>query len=173
MTEYYMYRIHNRNTEASTITRSGRLFHQYVVDAFTFIEASRLTFIKLNQKSIRADVYNNVKDALCRGDHDSKSLGKIIVLPSSITGSPRYMAEKYQDAMALCRCYGNPDLFITMIANPKWAEIDEYLRISGDSSANDRPDIESRVFHLKLDQLMVLIKKKKKSLDQSVELFIQ
>ena len=69
------------------------------------------------------------------------------------------MAEKYQDAMALCRCYGNPDLFITMTANPKWAEIDEYLRISGDSSANDRPDIESRVFNLKLDQLMVLIKK--------------
>ncbi|RID62520.1 hypothetical protein BRARA_E01587 [Brassica rapa] len=154
MTEYYMYRIHNRNTEASTITRSGRLFHQYVVDAFTSIEASRLTFIKLNQKSIRADVYNNVKDALCRGDHDSRSLGKRIVLPSSITGSPRYMAEKYQDAMALCRSYGNPDLFITMTANPKWAEIDEYLRISGDSSANDRSDIESRVFHLKLDQLM-------------------
>uniref|UniRef100_A0A0D3D610 ATP-dependent DNA helicase n=1 Tax=Brassica oleracea var. oleracea TaxID=109376 RepID=A0A0D3D610_BRAOL len=54
------------------------------------------------------------------------------------------MAEKYQDAMALCRCYGNPDLFITMTANPKWAKIDEYLRISGDSSANDRPDIESQ-----------------------------
>lgn len=62
--------------------------------------------------------------------------------------------------MALCRCYGNPDLFITMTANPKWSEIDEYLKLSGEGSANDMPDIESRVFHMKLDQLMVLVKKK-------------
>lgn len=40
MTEYYMHRIQSRNNEASTITRSGRLFHQYVVDAFTSIEVS-------------------------------------------------------------------------------------------------------------------------------------
>ncbi|KAG5397673.1 hypothetical protein IGI04_019487 [Brassica rapa subsp. trilocularis] len=117
--KYYTYRIQKRNTEAYTITRSGRLFHQYVVDAFTSIEASRLTFIKLNQKSIRADVYNNVKNALSRRDHDSISPRKRIVLSSSITGNPRYMAKKYQDAMALFRCYGNPVLFITMIANPK------------------------------------------------------
>lgn len=59
------------------------------------------------------------------------------------------MAEKYQDAMALCRCYGNPDLFITMTANPKWTEINDYLEISGDDTANDRPDIELRVFSFK------------------------
>ena len=50
-------------------------------------------------------------------------IGKRIILPSSHTGSPRYMIQNYQDAMAICRQYGNPDLFITFTCNLKWPEI--------------------------------------------------
>ncbi|GJX17398.1 ATP-dependent DNA helicase PIF1-like protein [Tanacetum coccineum] len=55
--------------------------------------------------------------------------GKRIVLPQTYVRSPRYMMHNYQDAMALCRTYGNPDLFITFTSNsnPKWPEIAEML----------------------------------------------
>ncbi|CAL9219694.1 unnamed protein product, partial [Arabidopsis halleri] len=59
-----------------------------------------------------------------------------------IVGGPRYMVENYRDAMAICRWYGNPDLFITITANPKWEEVNEHIRKAGNETANDRPDIE-------------------------------
>ena len=38
------------------------------------------------------------------------------VLPS-FTGSPRHMQQLYQDAMAIVRKHGRPDLFIIMTCN--------------------------------------------------------
>ncbi|KAL0711507.1 hypothetical protein Bca4012_018485 [Brassica carinata] len=43
------------------------------------------------------------------------------------------------------------DLLITMMANPNWVEIKEHLTKYGGDSSNDRPDIECRVFKMKLD----------------------
>lgn len=37
-------------------------------------------------------------------------IGKRIVLPSSFTGGPRYMAQNFQDATAICRWADNPYL---------------------------------------------------------------
>ena len=54
-----------------------------------------------------------MRDAVVRGDTSRKSLGKRIVLPATFTGGPRYMIQNDQDAMAICRWAGNPDLFIT------------------------------------------------------------
>ena len=39
----------------------------------------------------------------------------------------RNMLQLYQDAMAIVRKYGEPDLFITMTCNLKWREIEENL----------------------------------------------
>ena len=89
-----------------------------------------------------------------KGDTDAKSLGKRVILPSSFTGSPRYMAEKYHDAIAICRWYGNPDLFITITTNPKWDEIYDDLKMYGSDDPNDCPDLEARVFKMKLDELI-------------------
>ncbi|KAL4609927.1 hypothetical protein ACB092_08G015800 [Castanea dentata] len=44
------------------------------------------------------------------GDTTPASAGKRIVLPLSFIGSPRYMIENYQDAMAICRWASYPDL---------------------------------------------------------------
>ncbi|CAN6998843.1 unnamed protein product [Brassica oleracea var. botrytis] len=46
------------------------------------------------------------------------------------------------------------DLFITMTANPNWKEIKDHLAAYVVDSPNDRPDIECRVFKMKLDQLL-------------------
>ena len=39
--------------------------------------------------------------------------GKRIILPSTFNGSPRHMNKLFQNAMALIRKFGKPDLFIT------------------------------------------------------------
>uniref|UniRef100_A0A1J3JG54 Helitron helicase-like domain-containing protein n=1 Tax=Noccaea caerulescens TaxID=107243 RepID=A0A1J3JG54_NOCCA len=64
------------------------------------------------------------------------------------------MTQNYQDAMAICRAFGNPDLFITMTANPKWEEIQEHLERAGNTTANDRPDLICRAFKMKLDAML-------------------
>ncbi|CAF3823865.1 unnamed protein product [Rotaria sp. Silwood1] len=54
--------------------------------------------------------------------------------------------------MAIARKYGKPDLFITLTCNPTWREIEEQL-FPGQTSS-DRPDLITRVFKLKLDELI-------------------
>lgn len=154
MLEFYAYQIQTRLLERTTLIRSGCLLHQYAVDAYMAIEQERMGWYRRNQKTLRADVYNNISDVIGRGDNDAKKVGRRIILPSSFTGGPRYMTQNYQDAMAICRTFGNPDLFITMTANPNWEEIKDHLERSGNSTPNDRPDIECRVFKIKLDALL-------------------
>ena len=69
------------------------------------------------------------------------------------------MLQSYQDAMAIVRKYGKPDLFTTMTGNPKWREIEKNLL--PDQSAADRPDIVARVFNIEKDYLINLILKQK------------
>ncbi|CAN7135967.1 unnamed protein product [Brassica rapa subsp. narinosa] len=54
--------------------------------------------------------------------------------------------------MSICREYGNPDLFITMTANPNWKEIKEHREIYGGDSPNDRPDIESALHRIEFQK---------------------
>ncbi|GKB36720.1 DNA helicase PIF1, ATP-dependent [Tanacetum coccineum] len=140
--------------EWTTLHRGGRLFQQYLVDAFTAIEEQRLSWTRNNQDTLRVDLYHNVVDAITRGDKNAAGLGKRIVLPISFTGGPRYMMQNYQDAMALCRAYGNPDLFITFTSNPKWPEINEMLAYIPGQRAHDRPEVGTREFKLKLTELL-------------------
>jgi hypothetical protein len=64
------------------------------------------------------------------------------------------MVQNYQDAMAICRTFGNPNIFLTFTANPKWPEIKYMLHEIQGQPVEDRPDIKTRVFKMKLDQLM-------------------
>jgi hypothetical protein len=84
--------------------------------------------------------------------------GRIIILPSGFQGSPIAMQQNYQDAMAVVRKYGKPDLFITFTCNPKSKEIGEQL-FPG-QTPSDRPDQIARVFKLKLNELIDDIIKK-------------
>uniref|UniRef100_A0AC35GIV3 Helitron helicase-like domain-containing protein n=1 Tax=Panagrolaimus sp. PS1159 TaxID=55785 RepID=A0AC35GIV3_9BILA len=63
------------------------------------------------------------------------------------------MEQLYQDAMAIVRRFGKPDLFITMTCNPNWTEIVENLL------PEDRPDLIARVFKQKKDYLIHVISK--------------
>ncbi|KAK4511760.1 uncharacterized protein ATC70_007304 [Mucor velutinosus] len=113
------------------------------------MEQQRLNFIRFNQDTLRAAVYSGLQDAIQLNDHDISAIGKKVILPSTFTGGPRFMAQLYQDAMNLVRRFGKPDLYITFTCNPAaWPEITRELLEQQIST--DRPDLCARVFHLKL-----------------------
>lgn len=136
------------------------MYQQYIVDAFAAIEQYRLDWVSNHQTTIRADLYHSVRDALRKGDHDPTHIGKAVILPASFTGSQRYMSQYFKDSLTICRAIGHPSLFFTMTCNSKWPEIQRMLDLLPNIDVVDAPDIVSRVFKLKLDQLLHLIRKK-------------
>ncbi|ETW85281.1 hypothetical protein HETIRDRAFT_44213, partial [Heterobasidion irregulare TC 32-1] len=116
---YYAYRLMRRLLDPETIFRAGKLFQQYVVDAWASIESSNLFWIRNHQKEIRAEKYQSLFDAIhAEAEVDLGQRGKRIVLPSTHAGSPRYMYQLFQDSMAITHHCHKPDIFITMTANP-------------------------------------------------------
>ncbi|XP_020111449.1 uncharacterized protein LOC109726322 [Ananas comosus] len=69
------------------------------------------------------------------------------------------MIQNYQDAIAICRCHGQPDLFITFTCNAQWLEIRNALNFIPGQKPEDRPDFVSRIFKIKLQKLMDDIRK--------------
>lgn len=104
------------------------------------------------KKKLRAEYFQGIFDAVEKGLSEGHQIGKRVLLPSSHTGSRRYVIQNYHDGIAICRVYGPPDLFVTFTCNPKWPEIT--LAILEGQAPNDRPDIIVRVFHMKLQQLL-------------------
>ena len=103
---------------------------------------------------IRSDSFDSIQQAENDGKVDMHDQGSRYLLPASFTGSPRYMKNMYLDAMAVCKYFGFPDLFITFTCNPKWPEITRYLE-PRNLTADDRPEIIGRLFKGKLDSLML------------------
>lgn len=158
--EFISFRIQDRQNEDSMILSSRKLFQQFVVDSYSMIESQRLSFIRHNQNNIRKDFLLGLEEAVNRGDINPATIGSRVILPSSFIGGYRYMFNNCLDAMAICRRFGYPDLFLTITCNPKWPEIQRYVDAKG-LNAYDRPDIICRLFHIKLQQLMSDLKKGK------------
>ena len=104
--EYFQYRFQTRPGD-SDLFRFGKLFQQYAVDAYCRIEAGRLRWVRMNQKTIRAEVYSGLQDAIAN-DLNLAKIGKRVILPSSVSGSPRHQHQLYSDAMAVVRDLGKP-----------------------------------------------------------------
>ncbi|KAI8532314.1 hypothetical protein RHMOL_Rhmol11G0204200 [Rhododendron molle] len=156
--EYYSHRLFERRTEYSTILRGGKLFQEFLVDAWAATEQNRLTYYKLNQARLRTSLYHDLTDIGPDG-LEPDQIGQRMILPSSFTGGPRHMFEIFQDSMAITRYNHHPDIFLTMTANPKWPEITSALLHH--QTAVDRPDLVARVFELKRKALMKEIEKNK------------
>ena len=130
------------------------------MDAFSAIEQSRLWWFRTHQTTLRNDLYSNIQKSIRDGHQDTSSVGKGFILPASFLGSKRYMQQNFQDALAICRYIGHPDIFLTMTCNSAWDEIKEMMKLHPGCLAVDSPDIIARVFKLKLDQIVEDIKNK-------------
>nr|XP_027096038.1 uncharacterized protein LOC113715934 [Coffea arabica] len=158
MREFYAYRIQFRQNEGYTLLKGAKLFQQFIVDCYAAIEHYRLNFMKTHQSLLRADVYQGLEDAVLAGDTDASAVGRRFVLPSLFSGGSRNMVQHFQDAMAIYRTIGNPDLFITFTCNPSWPEIKQELTRILEQKVEDRPDITARVFRIRQKKLMNVLK---------------
>ena len=152
--DFYSYRAHTRDDLNGDIIYDsllvgGQLMHQYWVDQWIKIEESRLNYIRLNQRALKAGNYDVICNAVNRNESD---IGNWMILPSSFNGSPRNNVQNFQDLLAIQRKFGKPDFFITFTCNSKWIEIKESLKCNEQSWM--RPDITTRVFHMKLKKLI-------------------
>ncbi|XP_074313927.1 uncharacterized protein LOC141649130 [Silene latifolia] len=116
-------------------------------------ESDRLKYIHFNQPKLRSENFKNLENAAAIGQTNPSSAGVRFIVPSSFKGSKGYMRETYQDTLTIYRWCGYPDLFITFTCNPKWPEIIRFVQKRGLRPEN-RPDILTRVFKLKLGELM-------------------
>lgn len=151
--EWLCFRLQTRYFESMTILCSRRLFQQFLVDGFTMMEADRLAWLRRNQSKLRVGKYKTLNENQNNNDVHSSKQGKRVVLPSSYVGSRRYMDQLYFDGMAISSAVGFPDLFITFTCNPNWPEIQRFVGPKN-LKPHDRPDIITRVFKLKFDQLL-------------------
>jgi len=129
-----------------------------VVDAWASCEQRKLNWARTHQHTLRSELYQGLQDAAVHDRHDGEDVGPLghkLILPSSYVGSPRFITQLFQDAMAICRHFHKPDLFLTMTANPKWPEILHSL-FPG-QTATDCPDIVSQVFEQKKKTFLKLI----------------
>jgi hypothetical protein len=127
------------------------LFQELVVLAWAAAEHMYLSWVHKHQKTIRAELYSGVIDAVQEGLNPHTICCKI-VLPSSITSSPHSMQKNLQDTLGLLRLFGGSDLFVTFTANPQWHEITEAL-LTGQTPV-DCPDLVTHVFRLKFKSLL-------------------
>uniref|UniRef100_A0A6N2K990 Helitron helicase-like domain-containing protein n=1 Tax=Salix viminalis TaxID=40686 RepID=A0A6N2K990_SALVM len=123
MRAFYAYLIHERANIENIVIKGGRLYQQFLVDAFVNVEKDRLDYIRANQ---------SIHEAILRGDVEGNAAGKIIVL-SSLTGSPRYMINNYQD-------------------------IQRDIRKNIPYKQEDKSDIVTRVFQAKVVDMIAYIK---------------
>ncbi|XP_063939755.1 uncharacterized protein LOC135148459 [Daucus carota subsp. sativus] len=113
MKDYYAYKFQVRDNEGLTPRLGGRLYQQYMVDAFSTIEQTHLWWFRTHQTILRNELYTHIADSVRKGDSNSSKVGKCVILPARYVGSKRYMQQNFQNALAVCRHVGHPDIFLT------------------------------------------------------------
>ncbi|POM75052.1 LOW QUALITY PROTEIN: Helitron helicase-like protein [Phytophthora palmivora] len=172
--EYESYVLHDRTASNSLILRGDRLTQQYSVGQWAKCEQERLRFIERTNLSTdwkhckvlpmlcgtnlaivaaNEEVAQRRSTATTRQSRDTgvdstepeaENIGRKVIIPPTFTGGPRYMYQRFLDAMTIVREKGAPNLFISMTCNPNWPEIKENLRPG--EKASDRPNVVARVF---------------------------
>uniref|UniRef100_A0AC35GB06 Helitron helicase-like domain-containing protein n=1 Tax=Panagrolaimus sp. PS1159 TaxID=55785 RepID=A0AC35GB06_9BILA len=110
---YVKYMISIRDGEFNAVLHGGRLFQQWLVDTALKILKDRVNYLKTHQEKLLRDSYATINEFVQRfaQDNNVQRIGAKYILPSSHPGSPRNMEQLYQDAMAIVRRFGKPDLF--------------------------------------------------------------
>lgn len=92
--------------------KGGKLFQQYIVDAYCEVEENNLNFLRFHQKELRAENYEVLSIQLSADE--PVRVGRRVILPSSFTGGPRSQGQHYQDNMTIVSNFGKPDLLYNL-----------------------------------------------------------
>ncbi len=68
------------------------------MDVYATVEQNRSRYLCLNQKMLRVDLYQGLKNAIVASDNNVDAIGQKIIMPSSFTRGPCHMVQNYQDA---------------------------------------------------------------------------
>ncbi|XP_074293042.1 uncharacterized protein LOC141619937 [Silene latifolia] len=106
------------------------LLQQFIVDMYIKIETTRLDFIKCNQKTIRAELYQGIIDSYNADETNVSNIGHYYILPAGFIGCDRDLRCRYLNSMGLVQRNGKPDIFLTITCNPIGLKLNEnYFRL--------------------------------------------
>ncbi|GBP82283.1 hypothetical protein EVAR_86637_1 [Eumeta japonica] len=94
--QFYSYQIQIRRNCFNYLQRFRGLFTQFIVDMYAKIETERLIYIRTNQTRLRAEDYVHLRDAM-QQDKNVENVERLVFLPSSFIGGPRYIHERTQE----------------------------------------------------------------------------
>ena len=83
---------------------------------------------------------------------DNDQCQKRVYMPANQYGSKRRARKNVNDGIELCNQFGKPDFFITLTANPLWADIQRQLEPG--QTWVDRPDIVNPIFKARLEMFL-------------------
>ena len=108
--QYAAYRLQAREDEDDSLLRATRLLQEHCCMSFARVETQRLEFIAMNQRQLRAELYQHLVDATA-GDREEVAaavgqpagdgaeaaqapphrVGRRVILPPTFIGGPRHM----------------------------------------------------------------------------------
>ncbi|XP_074288486.1 uncharacterized protein LOC141613642 [Silene latifolia] len=126
MREWLAFHLQDRSSflQSPILLLASKLLQQFIVDGYMMVESQRLSFLRHNQGLLRVETYKNLANAVNRGETEPSSAGSRIFMSSSVFQSDGYTIE-------IMRFVSKRGL-----------------------RPEDRPDILSRVFKMKLAELM-------------------
>lgn len=139
---FLRYHLMMRSSHQNFLHKASKLFQQLLVDEYERVEFSRLGWVRRNQCKIRAELCGRLPLLISLGT--GPNVGRITVLPATITCSDRWYRMQYRDAMTLVRVLGKPTLFLTCTLDTGCVEVTSYLQPG--QTCYDHPDLLNRVF---------------------------
>src|SRR6266478_3773141 len=117
LAKYFRYRLHVRPTQIDShhLFLAGKLFQEYVCEAWAVAEQKRLGQLKHIQGQLRSDIYQGLADAVAANDTDLNMLGKRFILPSSFSGGTRHLQQQCQDALAINRYFEEETFLLPLL----------------------------------------------------------
>ena len=101
--KFYSYKLQVRDDHFPTLHRARKLFHQYIVYAYTKVEGHRLDFIRNQQAALRIDRYQGLMDFVETGSGFGSHLEKVYFTINFHRLSQGY-ATKFQRCNGRCAC---------------------------------------------------------------------
>ena len=82
------------------------------MDEFERHQTMEMNWYRINQATIHAEKYSQLRDQTSRGDVEQSR--RVMILQVTYTCSDRWYHKKYKNAMAIVCVKGKPTFFITM-----------------------------------------------------------